>query len=328
MAKFQGRFTSTGVNYVIDVPIQIDRMHIINETQYNATGVNTAIEFDWQRGMADQAGVYKFKNASNALLGEMNDATNPGFSLVNSADQNVGVAVAVTAVSNATQFVSSTASTSGLATGDIVRLTNIATQTNTRGFDFEIDTVVANTSFAARWALASVPGGAGGAGFYRKVDFEPIFYPRNRFVVNISQATQGVVTTSVAHGYQVGQKVVFYFPVGQTDGTNAFGMEELNNVEATIVAVSTANNTFTINVDTSTFTAFAWPDPISDFCTVAPAGMDTAQALSSNVNENSDARENQAIRGMVLYAGALSPAGINNDVIYWEAESADNVSNL
>lgn len=328
-SKVQGRFTSDGTNKVLNVAPQVDSVHVINLTQMAASN-DLGVEYKWQRGFADKGGVYYFKDGGgNNLNNFVNTAAlNPGFSLVNSADQSVGAPVAVTSVTDAAQFVANTGDTSSLATGDIVRLSNIATTTNTRGFDYEVGTVAADTSFAARWALANVPGGAGGAGFYRKVDFDPIFYPRGRFVVNVSQATQAVVTTSVSHGYKVGQTVLFYVPNADPNGTtNAWGMYELDNVEATIVAVDTTANTFTINIDSTGFGAFAWPATISDFATVAPSKMNTAEALNQGVDVNSDARDNRAIRGVVLYAGDFSPAGNNGDVIYWEAESADNVDN-
>lgn len=318
----QGRFTADGGNKLISVPFEVDTFEVYNETQI-ADVNDVGVQYYWQRGMADKAGVYWYKDGGSSNLNMfINDAAGDlGFSLYNSADQTVGNAVAVTAVSNAAEFVVSTGNTSGLQAGDVVRLTNIATTTNTRGFDFEIKTIIANTSFVNRWALANVPGGAGGAGFYRKINFDPIFYPRSRYVVNITQAASAVVRTSVAHGYKVGQTVLFTIP-------SAFGMVELNNVSATVTAINTTLNTFTINVDSSAFTAFAWPATLGDMAIVAPDKMNTAEALSAGVDPYSDARDNQASRGMLLYAGDFSPAGNPNDVIYWVAKGADLVSNL
>lgn len=322
--KMSGNFTADGQNKLISVPIGADSFHVVNYTRANGNQT-AAFEFFWQRGMPDLGGMrYHKELAGNEVSADICSASNPGFSLVNTSDQTIGAPVAVTAVSNAANFVVSTADTTGLSTnnGEIVRLTNIATTLNTRGFDFEVGTVVANTSFTNRWALANVPGGAGGAGFYRRVLFDPIFYPRWRYIVDITAANPAVVTTSVSHGYKVGQTVRFNIPSG-------WGMTELNGLSGTISAVDTTNNTFSVDIDASGFTAFTWIASTAsfDFATVAPAKMDTAQALASGVDVYSDARENQAVQGMLLYAGAQSPAGQANDQIYWEAYSSEVVNN-
>lgn len=319
----QGNFTSDGTDKLISIPCGADRVEVINYTRSDGSQT-AAFKFEWQRGMADMGGIRYHKSGSNAVLADNNDAAAPGFSLVNTADQTIGAPVAVTSVSNATNFVVATGDTSGLSTngGQIIRLTNIATTLNTRGFDFDVGTVVSNTSFTNRWALASAPGGAGGVGFWRRVYFDPIFYPRWRYIVNITQAASAVVTTSVTHGYKVGQTVRFNVPSG-------FGMAELSGLTATITAVNTTNNTFTIDIDTTGFTAFSWIASATsfDFATVAPAKMDTAEALSQGVDVYSDARINQAVDGMLLYAGAQGPAGQSSDVIYWKAYSAESINN-
>ena len=322
--QIQGNFTSEGVNKLITVPSGVDRFWAWNLTTAADNASTSATMFYWQKGMADLGGLRYYKNGSDALLMNINDATNPGFSEVNMSDQTIGAPIAVTAVSNATNFVVSTANTSGLATnnGVIVRLTDIATTFNTRGFDFEIGTVIANTSFENRWALAAAPGGAGGAGFWRRVYYDPIFYPRTRNIVSITAAAQAVIVTSVPHGYKVGQTVRFHIPSG-------WGMTQLNNQTATVVAISLANNSFTINLNTSAYTAFTWrASTLSfDWATVAPSNMDTAEALTAGVDPYNDARENQAVLGILLYAGAQSPAGATNDEIYWMASTSSDVDN-
>jgi hypothetical protein len=202
----------------------------------------------------------------------------------------------------------------------MVRLTNIATTYNTRGFDFEVGTVVGDTSFTNRWALANAPGGAGGAGFWRRVYYDPIFYPRTRNIVSISAA--GVVVTSLPHGYKIGQTVRFHIPSG-------WGMTQLDNQTATVIDVDTTNNNFTIDLDVSAFSAFTWiASALSfDWATVAPSNMNTAEALTAGVDPYNDARTNEAVIGLLLYAGAQSPAGVDSDDILWKAYTSSSVDN-
>lgn len=62
-----------------------------------------------------------------------------------------------------------------------------------------------------------------------------------------------VITTSVNHGYQTGLNVSFLIP-------SIFGMQQLNGKSANILSVT--NNTLTVNLDSSNFSAFAYPSPL------------------------------------------------------------------
>jgi hypothetical protein len=61
---------------------------------------------------------------------------------------------------------------------------------------------------------------------------------------------------------------------------------------------------------------------------VIPIGEDTATAIAQSQNILSDATTNQGYIGVILAAGVASPAGQANDVIYWQAGTADLVSNV
>ena len=91
-----------------------------------------------------------------------------------------------------------------------------------------------------------------------------IYYPgysqvqvkENLIVQTISAITQAnpmVVTTTNPHGYVAGMNVTFLIPSG-------FGMTQLNNVIAQVLSVT--SNTLTINLNSTTFTPFAYPSPL------------------------------------------------------------------
>ena len=229
-----------------------------------------------------------------------------------------------------------TADTSGLAAGDVVRLSNQATDNQLNGYDFTIDTIVGNTSFRLAAALANA-GGAGGAqaGFFRKVNFDPLYFPRHRFIANITQAASAVITLTVRSGYAVGQEVRVIVPSIRVAAASVYGMVEMNNLLGTITAINdaVATQTITVDIDSTNFTAFSFPTaaqaatPLPK-AMVVPVGMDTAQALTSAVDLLSDATDNQGIIGVELATGASSPAGVANDTVYWVAGKSFNVDNL
>lgn len=365
----QGTFVvpATIVNQIIQVPSAADWVRVMNYTQYGTapTGAtNAGIEFFWQRGMPNGSAMVKYyvngqgANAS-AISGDL--ITSGGFSIWDSSAQQAGSApifgnpVAVTAVTNATRPVLSTGSTAGVSVGSVVRLSQTA-QTDVNGIDFVVGAVTLNTSITLLTAsnvLATAPGAIGGAnGFYRIVNYPALYYPARKTVVNITQAANAQVSTALEHSLTVGQSVRFSIP-------SVSGMVQLNPsssnqyLYATVLSVVDAYN-ITIDVNTTSFTAFTWPtiaQQPSAFPTMEPIGENSSVALAANnslypqyqglnvFNANNgvfaDATINTGYYGMILGTGGIGsilagatkitgPAGTAaSDVMYWVSGKAD-----
>ncbi len=333
----QGRFTADGTTQRLAIRSDVDWMHVYNETAIIAGGAGNGVKFYWQRGMTAGRGMIYTKLAADESITLAQLAAGTGFTLVNEgSDAIVSAAVATTNASNVVRPIILTADTTGLADGDVVRLTNQATDLQLNGYDFTIDTVVANTSFRIAGALANV-GGAGGAqaGFYRRINVDPLYYPRHRFIANITQAASAVITLTIPSGYAVGQEVRILVPDDRVANASVYGMTEIDNLTGTITAVdnTVATQTITVDIDSTAFTAFSFPTAAQAAATlhkamVVPIGMDTAQAITSAVDLLSDATDNQSIIGMQLAGGDDAPGGGNNDVMYWQAGKSFSVTNL
>jgi len=317
----QGFFTSTGVAQILQLPSNVDWLWVKNLTTSYASGASTGAEFYWQRGMTQGLGtIYTKTTSTNALtVGQV--AANAGFFLVNSTFNIPGPSLTFTAITNGTPPVVDTANTGSLVTGDIVRIFNTTGGQQLGGLDFTIGTVVSGTSFTLAYMQ---PIAAATGGTFRVIPYSPYFYPSLRYITNISQATQAIVTLSVTHNYTVGQKINFIIP---TVSATAFGMTQLDGMYATIVAINQADangytNTITVDVDTTGFTAFAFPlttDLGFTPAQVIPVGENTAVALNLGQNILADATVNTAFFGMQLQAGTGSPAGVSGNLIYWVA---------
>lgn len=321
----QGSFTSTGASVRLNLRSDVDWMYVYNLTQANG-GQTTAVgvKYYWQRGMAAGAKWTTFaSNAANATNLEQYITSN-GFTLVDTSVQTPGALQAtITAISNAAIPVVSNSGTNGLVAGDVVRLFNVAGSQQLGGIDF---TVGYNTLTTGTFDLSYMTQiVAGTTGSWRKINFNPIFYPRRRFITEISVASQAVVTTSVTHGYTVGQQVRFNVPV-------AYGMTQINGLVGNILAVNTATtvNTFTVDIDSSAFTAFTFPlaaaSPFSP-AEVVPVGEDTATGIAYGQDILADSTENVSLIGMHLTGGLSCPAGANSDVMFWAAGKSFSVDN-
>lgn len=319
MTQNQGSFTSTGAAQLISIPSGFDWIEVFNQTNaaLGAGGNGSGVIYIFNpHTMTNGTGFVQFKEATIGAAVWDSIAAGAGFFLYDSSIQTTGASVVLTSVSGAAVPIVATGNTAGLNAGDTVRLYNVVGGQQLGGIDFTIDTIVTNTSFRLKYMAQIV---AATTGTFRKIPYDPIYYPRNRIITKITQASQAVVTLSVTHGYNVGQKIRFIIP---TVTDIAFGMTELTDQVVTIVAVDTTLNTITVDFDTSALSAFAWPlTADGDFtpAQIVPAGMDTAEALAAGVNIHSDASRNQAQLGVLLMAGTLSPAGVADDVISWRS---------
>lgn len=320
----QGFFTSTGSAQTIQLRSGVDWMEVYN-TAIAAANQTTAVavQFYWQSGFpAGAQWVYFKSNAANAAnLSQY--LTTGGFTYVDTSLQQPGNLIStITAISSATPPVVTNTGTNGLLPGSVVRLINVAGAQQLGGVDFTVGyNTLSTTTFSLDYMSTIV---AGTTGSWRQINYDPLYYPRRRYITNITQDSSAVVTMSVTHGYQVGQAVRFVVP-------QAFGMVEMDGLLGTITAINTTlttGNTITVNINSSAFTTFAFPltgaYPFT-YAEVVPVGEDTAQALSSGVDILTDATVNTGYIGMILAGGAGGPAGANGNLIYWKAGKSFNI---
>ena len=321
----RGKFTGTGSAVFIPLRSGVTWMNVYNTTQISAASNGVEYQWYWQEGMPAQSGIgYAFVGATGTYPEYFNGTA--GFTLIDTSLAIPGsINATVTAVSTASIPVVTNSGTNGLVPGDVVTMINVAGAQQLGGIHFTVGyNTLSNTTFSLDYM--SQLAAAGTTGSWVKVAFDPIYYPRRRYITKISKAAQAVVTLSVTHGYKVGQIVRMHVPV-------EFGMVEINNLQATIVAINTntsSGNTITLDIDSSSFTAFAFPaTAVYPFtpAQVVPLGEDTPFAIAEETNILSDATVNQAEIGMLLSGGATGPAGQASDVIYWTAGTAFDVNN-
>jgi len=353
----QGNFVSTGKRVDLNVPCGVDWMRVYNMNALSQAAADLPYEFYWQKNMTSGSGIaWTIQGAQvndPVTVGALAAGTgfiplNQGYSSGLSAQVRNSIRlsspVAFTATSNATRPVIDTADTSGLQVGDVVYLSQSAGAIDANdllGIPFQIDAIVANTSFRISNVLEQAPGSGGTNGFWRRVVVGNTFYPELRYIVNIdtagnafgtmtSSVLEPVIVTSVDSGYQVGQEVTFHV------SSSLNGMVEINALSAPIIAVDPDfPSAFQVSLDTTGFTAFTFPlnadlAAVNNNYTpahVVPAGENTATALAAIpvVNILSDASVNQLIMGVTLLGGDVTPgnpagpAGSSGDVMFWQA---------
>lgn len=325
-----GNFISNGTPVFIPFEQGVSWIQVYNLTQIVAQpNPGVGVQWYWQSQLGTGGAIEYTNTAGGGALNISIAATN-GFTPVDTTNPTAYAPIAVTGTTNAVQPVVATGTTTNLFTGSIVRLYGVANAPNLNGYDFSIDTVVAATSFRIKNPLANAPGAAGGAGFYQLIspwsptNNNPLvppygisyWYPSLRRIVNITQAAQAVITTSVDSTYVPGQSIRLSVPP-------QFGMTQADGLLVNVVAVNGGN--ITVNLNTIGFTPFVFPLVAAYPFTPAqcvPVGEETD--ANSNPNLLDDATINLGATGLILGAGANGPAGQNADFIMWIGGSTFN----
>lgn len=324
----QGNFTSAGVGVKIPLPSSADYFLVKNLTQLATTqATGRGFQFEWYKDLvaADNAIEWKKTNSTNATNIVL--VTSGGFTYVTSSPVvEAQSASAITAITAASPAVVSQTNT--YSEGDILRFYSTTGMLQIAGADFQISTV-SGSGYTLLGLPAAGFAAAGTAGYTRRISKFSAVDPQFLYITGISQATQSVVTTSVDPSpyYVVGMKIYFSIP-------GSFGMTQMNSLTGTITAVSSANYTLTVDIDSTAFTAFAFPASTASptaqlFATLAPAGQSTRYDPLTGVQTGYNFLQAPFHTGqftpyMYLAAGAQSPAGSTGDVIVWQAYKMEN----
>lgn len=334
----QGNFTSAGVGVRIPLPSSADYFVCKNLTQLATTqATGRCVGGEWYGGgvFSDNDGIRWKKSDSTSVINMDKFSTTTasnGFTYVTTAP--VIEAQAANAITNITAANPAVVTqTNTYSNGDIIRIYGTTGMLQIAGMDFQISSVS-----GAGYTLLGLPATAsngfaavGTAGYTRRISKYGAVEPEFLYVTNISQATQAVVSTSVdpSDHYVVGMKIRLSVP-------QSFGMTQMNGLTGKIVAVNgvaASSNigayNMTIDIDSSAFTAFAFPastdvPTAALFATLAPAGASTQFNPITGVQTGYDFTKQPFRTGeftpfMYLAAGAQSPAGSANDVIVWQA---------
>lgn len=330
--RFQQSATKKNIN--LAVRSDVDWIYTYNMSNIPATavaGVAEGYKFYWQRYMASEStplyGIEYKGTAGSGVVNMLKLQTDTGFKLINSTDRTplkldgiIGDASVNNISTDPTPLVTNL-NKNYLKAGDVVRLFSLVDGTQLAGIDFEVGSAnLTDTTFELVYGATLTV--ATGAGHWKQIPFDPVFYPRYRYITKITTGASTVVTFSVTHGYKVGQTVRFSmgsYPTGVSY------CKELDGLLGNIIDVDTANNTITVDINSTAFSAFTLPTHTQitgngfspSMC--IPIGNDTATSEVYGVDIHSASTVNESYLGIRLAAGADSPAGEANDVIYWVA---------
>jgi len=277
-----GSYTNaaTPVAQNIALPDRPDLFIVRDMTNWGAATTAVAqMQSEWNRTLAQgayiQTGQISAAAGSNYMYGA--NGTSGGFTFIDQANPPTFANVAVTAVTGTNTWVVSTGTTTGINVGDYIRLINITSMQQFSGPNlYEVTAVSAGVSITLGYAATAKTAGMtcaanGTTGYYKKVIPE-FFYPANKAVAHITQATQAKVYFFRKHDFTLGQLVDFQIPT-------SYGMIQMSNLAAqprgparvVAIANTTTESSITLDIDSSGFTAFTIPATASFVNSFSPA---------------------------------------------------------
>ena len=285
-----GKFTvsvSGGVAAAVDVECQSqnppDLIIARAITGWGEKNDAQAIEWMWERSMGNGYALGILQSAENSTpqLPAMTSYRLPAtgttavdaISVYDTANPPIFSALATTAITGiAGTFVVTMADTGTIAVGDYVRLYSTTGELQIAGYVFQVTAVTANVSITLGYMASSgITFAADATAGYVQKFIPNRFYPRWKYIANITKASQAVVYFTAKNDFTPGEIVSFRV-------SSDFGMDEINNKEVRVLSVtnSATVSSITIDLDTTGYTTFAFPTSA-----VAAAGVSPAVCVPS-----------------------------------------------
>ena len=235
-----------------------------------------AIEWWWEKSLAAGAakGILQASEGSTPQVPAMSSyfVSSGGIRAYNTANPPTYAALATTDVDKTT-YVVTMADTGSIQVGDWVRMYNTTGMLQVAGYPFQVTAVSSGSSITLGYMATGGEVQAANASAGSVVKYIPNkMYPRHAYIASVSQASQCVVYFTGKNDYTPGEILSFRVP-------SSYGMSELNNVRARVLSVtnSASESSVTLDLDSSAFTAFAFPTSA-----VAAAGVSPAIAVPSS----------------------------------------------
>lgn len=342
-------YTNPATPVAVNIPItdRPDYVIVKNLTNWGDTTAITALESEWFSSMAQGSYIGKSQTVTTDALATTS-GTSGGFTFIDQTNPPTFAKVAMTAV-NGTTFVVLTGTTTGISVGDFVRLINVVGAHELSSILFQVTAVnagvsitlgMAATAASAGWTIAN-----GTTGFYQKV-YPNFMYPSLRQVLFVTQATQAKVYFGRPNDFTPGELVDFQIPT-------PYGMTQLSNLTANprgaarvLQTINSATeSSIVLDLDTTGFTAFAYPtsanfaggnSPAVCFPAgsgVVPAGASATVIGSATIPQSPpgtnlvDAFDNRAQYVMNLGLSVVGAASAHMVVMAFKADFNNAVTN-
>lgn len=340
-----GTYTNGAVLRAVNIPLSArpDWFFVKDLTNYgaSATAVNPNYA-EWFSSMVP--GSFLSTGQTNAAQpGAANlfssRGTINGFTFIDSSNPPLFAKLPSTGIIDAT-FVVAMANTGSIVVGDFVRITQPTAMLQISGMTFQVTAVTTNVSITLGYmATSGIVLGANATSAQVQKVFLPQYYPRFKWIANITQGVQTKVYFTEQNDFTPGELVDFTIPTPYGMTQLSFLTKQSGGAARVLTVINTAlESSIIIDFDTTGFPAFAFP--LSGLFVVGaspatcyPAGAGVVPFMGSPTIPLSPPGTNlQAAvdnRNQLYMQIGTSAVGVANATMEWMAFKADfsNLSN-
>lgn len=295
----RGTWTQGAANAAkfVSLPMVPDSFEWWNETRWATTAnkqVTQGLAFQPETGVA-----YLTQSNGTENLGVISSQNICQF--ISAGSPTFGPAFTITGIVASTGVVTTSAA-NGYAVGDTVWLTGTTGELQIAGTMTTITAIDSPTTFTIGNIPTSGFAANATAGSVRKVLYPDLYIPFACPISAITQAVSAVVTTAVNHAFVVGQEVFLVVPSqwGMTQ-IDSFQYQKTNAKPQVALVTAVTATTVTLNINSTGFTAFAYPTSAT-----AALGVTPAQIMAIG---------DQNTGYSLTSSGTVPYLGINNGVI-------------
>ncbi len=264
MKSFSASFQSNGSAQVFNLAYLPRSVFFLNKTAYGQDDQFDVVKAHGYSSDSNGRAYVDYHDAGSANLSAAGIATG-GFSFITRDTPRFGAAKSLTQISKAgdAEF---KVTLHGYAVGDVIWVTNTDLMNNLTGFPLRVKSVADTGTFTVEFDTNTAAFTAATSGTVKQLLHPDLYVPFGCVVESMTAATSAVIGTTVAHSFQVGQRV-------RLNGFANYGMVEAEDKTALVTAVGTTS--ITIDLNSVGFTTFAWPAE-----TVFDTGTDLPRVVS------------------------------------------------
>jgi hypothetical protein len=275
----EGYFTvPASLRFFLNLPAIPDTIEMWNKTTWGtapagATAPQYAIGF-----AEDPAGTYydttAVASSSSAALSGGRGSTG-GFSFVSAGTYAYGPSLTITAITQANPAVVTSAA-HGLKTGDSVLITQTTGMLQIAGVVYTVTVIDVNT-FSINVDSSGFAAPAT-AGFAKRLLYPDLYIPEGTSITGVTTGVTTTIQTALVHSFVPGNEIFFVVspPWGMTQ-LDSLGVLTNTGIPQQAYVISTTAQSITVNVNSTGYTAFAYPTSAS----YATNHVTPAQALSA-----------------------------------------------
>jgi hypothetical protein len=318
-----GSFTSPAsgnANQVLKLPFQPDLFEIW--IQGNSSGDNWISSANpgpvkhavWQSGMA-AASALCTANTNGAATDTSSFLSAGGISVIAASANQYGSRQTGSGVTAANPGVV-TINSHGYATGDVVLIEGTTAMLQLSGIPWEVTSTGANTFNIGNAFSTAGFAAAATAVAAQKLLYPGVFTPQLSYVVKVTTGSTTTIECSYPHGYAVNQTVRFKVP-------SQWGMTQLDGLKGVISSVTTYG--FVVNINSSAFTAFAFPTSAVAAAGVSPA---TCEVIAEDASIFSGSAVDNGYYAVQIGNSATAGAAVlsaNSALCLWRAQKSAKV---